>query len=83
MIFRIYEIEKKIKTTRKFLYPHFEKINWFVAEHLYQEIKDLNVNEKKCPASLLTSLKALLVALKQWNLEKDVCIPFVLILNFD
>lgn len=72
MCCRIYDVEKKTKTVEKFRFPNFETINWFAAEKLYEQIKELNMEEKKCPATLLTGLKTLLSALKQWNMEKDV-----------
>lgn len=61
-----------MKTVAKFRYPYFESINWFAARHLLQEINELNVEERKCPDSLLVGLKALLSTLKHWNTEKDV-----------
>lgn len=70
--FSVYEIEKKIKTAHKFRYPHFETINWFAAQSLYQQIGELNAEEKKCPNTLLVSLKSLMSSLKHWNTEKDV-----------
>ncbi|KAK4871652.1 hypothetical protein RN001_015776 [Aquatica leii] len=71
MQLQIYDIEKKVKTVEKFRFPYFESINWFAGQKLYQQIHDLNVEEKKCPGTLLTGLKSLLSALKQWNMEKD------------
>lgn len=47
-------------------------INWFAGEKLLQQITELNVEERKCPNNLLVGLKQLLIALKQWNTEKDV-----------
>ncbi|KAF5276696.1 hypothetical protein FQA39_LY06500 [Lamprigera yunnana] len=71
MQLQIYDIEKKIKTVEKFRFPYFETINWFAAQKLYQQMQELNAEEKKCPAVLLVGLKALLSTLKHWNLEKD------------
>ncbi|XP_045482030.1 lysine-specific demethylase 7B-like [Harmonia axyridis] len=67
----VYDIEKKIKTTAKFKYPNFEMINWFAAVSLYQQIRELNAEERRCPSNLLAGLKSLLTNLKQWNTEKD------------
>ncbi|KAK9889303.1 hypothetical protein WA026_004584 [Henosepilachna vigintioctopunctata] len=67
----VYDIEKKIKTSSKFKYPYFEMINWFAAINLYHEISQLNIEERRCPNSLLIGLKSLLANLKQWNTEKD------------
>lgn len=71
--YSIYDIEKKIKTAEKFRYPHFETVNWFAAKRLLQEINEINVEERRCPETLLVGIKALLSSLKHWNTEKDVC----------
>nr|XP_012136426.1 PREDICTED: histone lysine demethylase PHF8-like isoform X2 [Megachile rotundata] len=77
MQIQIYELEKKMKTPAKFQYPGFETINWFAAKKLLKELKELNNEEKKCPAYLLQGVKALLAILKQWNTDKDVSLRFV------
>lgn len=69
----MYEIEKKVKTDAKYRYPNFEIINWFAASRLLHQLTEMNVEERKCPNTLLVGLKTLLIALKQWNSEKDVC----------
>lgn len=74
LFFRIYEIERKMKTPAKFQYPGFETIHWFAAKRLLKELKDLNSEEKKCPSYFLQGVKALLSILKQWNTDKDVSI---------
>ncbi|GJQ66960.1 hypothetical protein Trydic_g21906 [Trypoxylus dichotomus] len=71
MQLQIYEIEKKTKTTEKFLYPFFETIHWFAAERLLKQITQLNIEGQRCPANLLLGLKTLLTTLKHWNTEKD------------
>ncbi|VEN33490.1 unnamed protein product [Callosobruchus maculatus] len=67
----VYEIEKKIKTAKKYLYPNFEMINWFAATYLLEQLTEINVLGSRCPENLLAGMKALLQALKQWNSEKD------------
>lgn len=80
---RVYDIEKKVKTTEKFMYPHFETINWFASQKLLQNIMQVNSEDQKCPANLLGGLKALLPLLKQWNSDKDVSIRSLIIeINF-
>ncbi|XP_043283043.1 histone lysine demethylase PHF8-like isoform X2 [Venturia canescens] len=71
MQIQIYELEKKIKTPKKFQYPGFETVNWFAAKKLLKELRELNEEEKKCPAYFLQGIKALLAILKQWNTDKD------------
>lgn len=83
MQLHIYEIEKKVKTAEKFRYPRFETINWFAAKKLLQQINQLNVEERRCPDSLLVGLKALLSSLKHWNTEKDVSFFPAELLHYD
>lgn len=72
-IFSCYEIEKKTKTEKKYLYPNFEMINWFAGAYLLEQIIEINLEESRCPENLLIGLKALHHSLKHWNNEKDVC----------
>ncbi|CAH1955521.1 unnamed protein product [Acanthoscelides obtectus] len=67
----VYEIEKKIKTAKKYLYPNFEMINWFAATYLLEQLTEINMLGSRCPEYLLAGMKALLQTLKQWNSEKD------------
>ncbi|XP_018325995.1 lysine-specific demethylase 7B isoform X2 [Agrilus planipennis] len=71
MQLQVYDIERKIKTVEKFRFPYFETINWFAAQNLLEKLTELNLEEKKCPSSLLSGLKSLLSSLKQWNADKD------------
>lgn len=72
IFYRIYELERKMKTPAKFQYPGFETVNWFAAKKLLKELKELNNEEKKCPSYFLQGVRALLSILKQWNTDKDV-----------
>lgn len=75
---RVYEIEKKIKTSEKFMFPKFEMINWFAAQKLVAFLHEINKEDRKCPAYVFVGLKALLASLKLWNSERDVSkFPFV------
>ncbi|XP_057324502.1 histone lysine demethylase PHF8-like isoform X1 [Microplitis mediator] len=71
MQIQIYELERKMKTPKKFQYPGFETINWFAAKRLLKDLKELNREDKKCPTYFLQGIKALLAVLKQWNTDKD------------
>ena len=33
-IHRVYEIEKRIKTPEKYLFPNYETCNWYAAKHM-------------------------------------------------
>lgn len=61
-----------MKTPTKFQYPGFETIHWFAAKKLLKELKDLNIEDIKCPLFFLQGIKALLSILKIWNTDKDV-----------
>ncbi|XP_071439404.1 histone lysine demethylase PHF8-like [Hetaerina americana] len=68
---QVHEIEVSMKLAKKFLYPSFHKVNWFAARSLLGDLKRVNNSGKKVPLYLLSGLKALLLALKQWNQDKD------------
>lgn len=73
--YRIYEIEKKIRTPERFRFPAFETINWYAAKRLCEELKMINDEASKVPQYLLLGVKALLFTLKQWSQDRDVSIP--------
>ncbi|XP_066152818.1 histone lysine demethylase PHF8-like [Euwallacea fornicatus] len=67
-----YEIERKIKTETKYMYPSFITINFFAATKLLEEVIKINMTGgARAPENLLTGLKALQQAIKQWNSEKE------------
>lgn len=70
-----YEIERKTKTDRKYLYPNFISINFFAATKLLEDIIKINLSgTSRAPDNLLVGLKALQQAIKHWNSEKDVSV---------
>ena len=73
--YRVYDIEERIKTPRKFRFPQFEPVNWLAAQKLKNDLSDLNSDSTLCPSHLLSGIKALLQALKLWlpDLETKVC----------
>ena len=72
--YRVYDIEERIKTPRKFRFPQFEPVNWLAAQKLKNDLSDLNSDSTLCPSHLLSGIKALLQALKLWlpDLETKV-----------
>ncbi|XP_046405533.1 histone lysine demethylase PHF8-like isoform X2 [Ischnura elegans] len=72
MQLQVYEIEHTMRMAKKYLYPSFQKVNWFAARGLLGELKRVNDSGSKCPSYLLTGLKALVLALKQWSQDKDL-----------
>ena len=71
---RVYNIEKSTKAPIRFRYPYFEMIHWFAAERLVDDLKDMNSQGTRCPEHLILGVRALLISLKSWSLEKNVSI---------
>lgn len=70
-MFQVYEKERKMNTPEKFLFPAFERINWYAGERLVQELHDCrSSNSPKYMTTLLTGAKALVGALKLWNIHR-------------
>lgn len=42
-IFRVYDIEKRVGTPSKYLFPSFETTNWYAAKHIYDIIKGIKI----------------------------------------
>lgn len=42
---RVYEMEKRINTPRKYLFPNFETLHWFVFRHVYDILKGKKWNQ--------------------------------------
>ena len=81
--YRVYDIEERIKTPRKFRFPQFEPVNWLAAQKLKNDLSDLNSDSTLCPSHLLSGIKALLQALKLWlpDLETKVCSKLLLFIG--
>ena len=70
-MFQVYEMERKMNTPEKFLFPAFERINWYAGERLVQELHDCRSSDSpKYMTTLLTGAKALIGALKLWNIHR-------------
>ena len=76
---RVYDIEERIKTPKKFRFPQFEAVNWLAAQKLKNDLSDLNSDSTLCPSHLISGIKALLQALKSWlpDLESRTCPPSI------
>ncbi len=77
---RVYDIEKRLQTPTKYLFPSFEATHWFAAEGLIQNLQTLNTTSF-VPAYMIKGLKSLIQALKVWFNEKDVCIIIIIIIS--
>ena len=78
-LFRVYDIEERIKIPKKFRFPQFEAVNWLAAQKLKNDLSDLNSDSTLCPSHLISGIKALLQALKSWlpDLETRTCPPSI------
>ncbi|ESO88867.1 hypothetical protein LOTGIDRAFT_125461 [Lottia gigantea] len=66
-----YEIEKRVNTPEKYLFPSYETINWYAARQCLELLKDLNEDSKKAPEHLVTGSKSLCQHLRSWTQRKD------------
>ena len=73
---RVYEIEDRIKTPKKFRFPVFEAVNWLAAQKLRSDLSDLNSDSTLCPKHLLGGIKSLVNTLKAWLGEQRPCEVF-------
>lgn len=44
---RVYDIEKRIKTPSKYLFPSFETTHWYAAKHVLDTIKGQSTRYSK------------------------------------
>ena len=69
--FRVFEIEDRIRTPKKFRFPSFEAVNWLAAQKLKNDLSDLNSDSTLCPSHLLGGIKALSQTLRSWLQDLD------------
>ena len=63
---RVFDIEERIKTPKKFRFPSFEVVHWLAAQKLKSDLSDLNSDSTLCPSHLLGGIKSLVTTLKAW-----------------
>lgn len=66
---RVYEIEKQINTPYKFRFPHYESVCWYAATRLVIELRDMAAAGTRVPPIMISGVRCLLVALRQWGGE--------------
>ncbi|KAL5014958.1 hypothetical protein ScPMuIL_009228 [Solemya velum] len=66
-----YAIERRVKTPEKYLFPHFETLNWYAAKHVLDTLREFLEEGKKPPPYLVKGGAALLTHLKSWTQRKD------------
>lgn len=69
---QVYDIEKRVGTPSKYLFPSFETTNWYAAKHIYDVIKDYTDEQRIPPSYLVQGAKALGAHLKSWTQRKDL-----------
>ncbi|XP_078340004.1 histone lysine demethylase PHF8-like isoform X2 [Crassostrea virginica] len=68
---QVYDIERRIKTPSKYLFPSFETTHWYAAKHVLDMIKDYSEEYQRPPEYLLDGAKSLTMHLKSWTQRKD------------
>ncbi|XP_061187285.1 histone lysine demethylase PHF8-like isoform X1 [Saccostrea echinata] len=69
---QVYDIERRIKTPSKYLFPSFETTHWYAAKHVLDVIKDYIEDCRRPPEYLLMGAKSLAMHLKSWTQRKDL-----------
>ncbi|KAL3853526.1 hypothetical protein ACJMK2_017061 [Sinanodonta woodiana] len=70
----VYEIERRMHTPEKYLFPSFETINWYAAKHILDILRDYIEDGQSPPPYITDGAKALAIHLKSWTQRKDVSI---------
>ncbi|CAJ0600990.1 unnamed protein product [Cylicocyclus nassatus] len=71
MQLKIYEMEQRLKklvgTEEKFLFPHFELVNWYAARSLIlEQLREANDEGNRADQYILDAATALMPCLKEW-----------------
>ncbi|TGZ67239.1 hypothetical protein CRM22_004904 [Opisthorchis felineus] len=70
----VYRMEQKSETPRKFQFPNFEKIHWFVAERIAGRLTNALYDNREPAAYEIEAAHALAKVLPRW-LEKRLTLP--------
>ncbi|KAI8511679.1 Lsd1/2 complex PHD finger containing protein Phf2 [Branchiostoma belcheri] len=68
---QVYDMEKRLKTPEKFLFPYFEATNWYAAKNIMETLKEYNEDLRVPPRYLLDGVHSLLTALRSWTSRKE------------
>ncbi|XP_032893690.1 lysine-specific demethylase 7A isoform X1 [Amblyraja radiata] len=63
---RIYEMEKRLKTPELFKFPYFEAMCWYVANGLWETLKEMREDDCQPQEYLVQGVKLLIPSLKCW-----------------
>jgi len=66
---KIYEMENRIKTPDKFLFPFFELTNWYAAPSMVLKLIQDHYKNKVPPEFIVEGVACLIEFLKKWNNE--------------
>ncbi|OXA52672.1 Histone lysine demethylase PHF8 [Folsomia candida] len=67
---QVYDIEKRLQTPVKYLFPSFEATHWYAAEGLIQNLQTLNATSY-VPGYMIKGLKALIQSLKIGKVRRE------------
>ncbi|XP_052779281.1 lysine-specific demethylase PHF2-like isoform X2 [Mya arenaria] len=68
----VYAIEKRVKTSEKYLFPSYETINWYAAKYVLDTMKEYIEEGQKPPDYIYEGAKALVYHLRSWTQRKDL-----------
>ncbi|CAH1784410.1 unnamed protein product [Owenia fusiformis] len=68
---QVYELEKRVKTEEKYLFPLFEPMNWYAAKHVLDILHDHSDENSQPLPHILNGAKALTQMLKIWTQRKE------------
>ncbi|XP_070192316.1 lysine-specific demethylase 7B-like isoform X2 [Littorina saxatilis] len=66
-----YEIERRVKTPEKYLFPSYETVNWYAAKHILDILKACTEDGTRPPDYIIEGTVALAQHLKKWTQRKD------------
>ncbi|KAK7493948.1 hypothetical protein BaRGS_00014830 [Batillaria attramentaria] len=66
-----YEIERRVKTPEKYLFPSYETVNWYAAKHILDNLKECSEDGREPKPYIVAGAVALAQLLKKWTQRKD------------
>ncbi|PVD24834.1 hypothetical protein C0Q70_15320 [Pomacea canaliculata] len=66
-----YEIERRVKTPEKYLFPSYETVNWYAAKHVLDVLRECAEDRRKPESFYVNGAIALVQHLKKWTRRKD------------
>ncbi|XP_041347850.1 histone lysine demethylase PHF8-like isoform X2 [Gigantopelta aegis] len=66
-----YEIERRVKTPEKYLFPYYETVCWYAAKHFLEYLKACREDGKMPKKYMFEGARALPIHLRGWTQRKD------------